>query len=143
MTDHDQPLHPTEVFDRVGGLATFRRLVDTFYAKVADDELLRPMYPDDLEPGKRNLARFLAQYWGGGDIYSRERGHPRLRMRHAGFPITPEAAMRWAELMSASIRELEFPPEVESLLLAYVAQATPTMINTLPDDARELPQEPG
>jgi truncated hemoglobin YjbI len=63
------------------------------------------MYPEDLEPGKRHLALFFAQYWGGGDVYGRERGHPRLRMRHAPFPITPEAALRWAELMAASIDE--------------------------------------
>ncbi len=136
-------LSPSEVFERVGGLPAFEQLVAVFYGKVAHDELLRPMYPDDLGPGQRNLARFLAQYWGGGDIYSRERGHPRLRMRHADFPITPEVALRWAELMSASICELAFPPEVEDLLLSYVAQATPTMINTLPPDVRELPQDPG
>jgi hemoglobin len=146
VTDHDptaDDLRPTEVFDRVGGLDAFERLVETFYAKVAEDELLRPIYPENLEPGKRHLALFLAQYWGGGDLYSRHRGHPRLRMRHADFPITPEVALRWAELMSASIREHAFPPEAERLLLAYVAQATPTMINALPDDVRELPRDPG
>lgn len=134
-------LHPQEVFDRVGGREAFDTLVDTFYEKVEQDPLLRPMYPDDLEPGKRHLAMFLAQYWGGGPIYSGERGHPRLRMRHASFPITPEAALRWAELMSASIRELAFPSDVEALLLAYVQQATPTMINQLPDDVRALPTD--
>lgn len=130
---------PEDVFDRVGGLEAFETLVDTFYAKVARDELLRPMYPEDLEPGKRHLTLFFAQYWGGGDLYGRERGHPRLRMRHAPFPITPEAALRWAELMAASIRELAFPSDVEALLLAYVARATPTLINQLPAEVTELP----
>lgn len=145
MSDHepefDAPLRPDQVHDRVGGREAFDALVETFYGKVADDPLLRPMYPDDLEPGKRHLARFLAQYWGGGNVYSDERGHPRLRMRHAPFPITPEAALRWAELMSASIRELRFPSDVEALLLDYVARATPTLINQLPDDVRTLPTE--
>ena len=145
MSEHDPAasgeLHPTEVFARIGGLDAFEQLVETFYAKVADDALLRPIYPKDLEPGKRHLTLFLAQYWGGGDLYSRDRGHPRLRMRHADFPITTEVALRWAELMSASIREHAFPSDVERLLLAYVAQATPTMINALPDDVRELPRD--
>jgi hemoglobin len=135
------PLEPHEVFARAGGMDAFVALVDAFYDKVAKDDLLRPMYPDDLEPGKRHLAMFLAQYWGGGAVYSSERGHPRLRMRHAPFPITPEAALRWAELMSASIEEHGFPGDVERLLLAYVARATPTLINRLPDDVAPLPQE--
>lgn len=133
---------PHEVHDRVGGLPAFEALVDAFYARVAEDALLRPMYPEDLEPGKRHLALFLAQYWGGGDVYSRERGHPRLRMRHAPFPITPEAALRWAELMAAAIGDLRFPSDVEALLLGYVARATPTLINQLPPQVTELPTEP-
>ena len=134
---------PREVHDRVGGLAAFDALVEAFYRRVEDDELLRPMYPDDLGPGKRNLARFLAQYWGGGDVYSRERGHPRLRMRHAEFPITPEAATRWAELMSTAIREQGFASDVEDLLLEYVARATPTLTNRLPDHVDPLPHHGG
>jgi hemoglobin len=136
-----RPIEPNEVFDRVGGMDAFVSLVDAFYAKVAADELLRPMYPEDLEPGKRHLAMFLAQYWGGGDVYSSERGHPRLRMRHAAFPVTPEAALRWAELMAASIRELRFPSDVEALLLDYVVRATPTLINRLPAEVDQLPPE--
>jgi hemoglobin len=136
-------LEPHQVFDRVGGLPAFEALVESFYARVAEDELLRPMYPEDLEPGKRRLALFLAQYWGGGDLYGRERGHPRLRMRHAPFPISPEAALRWAELMAAAIGEQDFDAEVDQLLLGYVARATPTLINQLPDEVRTLPTRPG
>ena len=133
--------HPHEVFERVGGMDAFHTLVEAFYARVEQDELLRPHYPDDLEPGKRHLAMFLAQYFGGGDVYSSQRGHPRLRMRHAEFDITPEVALRWAELMSEAIRELAFPSDVEHVLLSYVANATPTMINRLPDDVTELPRQ--
>ena len=133
-------LQPHEVFDRVGGLPAFERLVASFYARVEQDELLRPMYPEDLEPGKRHLTLFLAQYWGGGSLYGDERGHPRLRMRHAPFPITPEAALHWAENMAAAIGEQDFPPEVDALLLGYVGRATPTLINQLPDEVRTLPQ---
>ncbi len=136
-------LEPHQVFDRVGGLPAFEALVESFYARVATDELLRPMYPEDLEPGKRRLALFFAQYWGGGDLYGRERGHPRLRMRHAPFPIDPAAALRWAELMAAAIGDQGFDDEVDQLLLGYVARATPTLINQLPDEVQALPRQPG
>jgi hemoglobin len=139
VTDDIPLLEPHRVFDRVGGLDAFDALVESFYRRVEDDPLLRPIYPDDLEPGKRSLARFLAQYFGGGDLYSREKGHPRLRMRHAPFAVTPEAAMRWASLMDEAIREQGFDEDVEQVLRAYVAHATPTMINALPEGARPLP----
>jgi hemoglobin len=135
------PPDPHGVYDRAGGMDAFDALVDAFYAKVERDALLRPMYPEDLEPGKRHLALFLAQYWGGGPVYASQRGHPRLRMRHAGFPITPEAALRWAELMAASIREQRFPADVEAQLLDYVVRATPTLINRLPAEVDELPRQ--
>ncbi len=149
MSDHrDAPddarpgLAAHEVHDAVGGLPAFRRLVGSFYAKVERDEVLRPMYPDDLEPGKDHLARFLAQYWGGGDVYSADRGHPRLRLRHAPFSITPEAAGRWAELMTAAVHEqTDWPAAARDHLLAYVRTATPTLINQLPADARTLPRQ--
>ncbi len=136
-------LRPDEVFDRAGGMPAFEALVEAFYRRVAGDELLRPLYPEDLEPGKRHLALFLAQYWGAGSVYSERRGHPRLRMRHAGFAITPEAALRWAQHMDAAIGELAFDREVEAYLRAYVASATPTLINRLPTDVRVLPEAPG
>ncbi|MFU8840890.1 MAG: globin [Nitriliruptoraceae bacterium] len=135
------PLQPHEVHDAVGGLPAFVALVEAFYGRVATDDLLRPMYPEDLEPGKRHLALFLAQYWGGGEVYGSERGHPRLRMRHAPFPITPEAALRWAELMTASVTEQGWPEEAEAHVLAYVARATPTLINALPPTVEVLPSE--
>lgn len=147
MTDpHGSPLEPHQVHDAVGGQPAFDRLVEAFYARVESDELLRPMYPDDLEPGKRHLALFLAQYWGGGDVYGSERGHPRLRMRHAPFPVTPEAAQRWVEHMSAAVREQGWPPQAEAHVLSYVARATPTLINRLPEEVaaravHDLPHE--
>ncbi|MFO7777356.1 MAG: globin [Nitriliruptoraceae bacterium] len=128
------PLEPHQVHDVVGGQPAFDALVESFYDRVEADELLRPMYPDDLGPGKRHLALFLAQYWGGGDVYGRERGHPRLRRRHAPFPVTPEAALRWAEHMTAAVRAQGWPEEAEALVLAYVARATPTLINQLPPE---------
>lgn len=132
------PVHIVEgsVAERIG-VKGFRAIVDAFYARVEADPLLRPMYPDDLEPGKTHLTQFLAQYFGAEFIYSSHRGHPRLRMRHAGFPITIEAAARWATFMTLAIEEQGFDGDVEEQLLAYVASATPQLVNRLPDGPRE------
>lgn len=129
------------VYELAGGQEAFDELVDRFYDRVADDELLRPMYPDDLEPGKRALALFFAQYWGGPQTYAAERGHPRLRLRHASFPITREAALHWAQHMAAAIRQMAFRSEVEQALLTYVGRFTPSMINTA--DTPEPPADGG
>src|SRR4051794_26491097 len=83
-------------YDAVGGADTFRKLVATFYEGVADDPVLRSLYPEeDLEPAAERLRLFLMQYWGGPDTYSTTRGHPRLRMRHAPFAINVAARDAW------------------------------------------------
>ncbi|MEY3072108.1 MAG: hypothetical protein RLZZ353_304 [Actinomycetota bacterium] len=117
--------------ERAGGPEAFVRLVDAFYARVEHDAVLRPMYPEDLEPGKRHLALFLAQYFGAGTVYSDERGHPRLRMRHAPFPIDPSAAGRWATHMLAALAEQDLPMDVVAEIDEYVRRATPTLVNRL------------
>lgn len=118
------------VFAQVGGEDAFHALVDDFYAAVEQDPVLRPHYPDDLEPGKRHLAQFLAQYFGGGPIYLQRHGHPRLRMRHAPFAITEREALRWAQLMAGAIGRQGWPEPVAREVLEYVARAAPHMINT-------------
>ncbi len=118
--------------ERAGGPAAFVRLVEAFYARVETDEVLRPMYPEDLEPGKRRLALFLAQYFGAGPVYADERGHPRLRMRHAPFPIDPGAGLRWATHMLAAVAEQDWPDDVVAEVETYVRRATPTLVNRLP-----------
>jgi hemoglobin len=90
------------LFDQVGETFFFR-LVDAFYEAVESSELLRPMYPIDLNPSRRHLALFLIQYWGGPRTYGDERGHPRLRLRHAPFPITRDARDAWLEAMSSAL----------------------------------------
>ena len=121
------------VAERVGGVDAFTDLVDDFYARVEDDPPLRALYPDELEPGKTHLALFLAQYFGAGDVYSAHHGHPRLRMRHAPFRVTRDGAVRWATHMAAAVRARGWPDDATQAVLAYVAQATPMMINT-PDE---------
>lgn len=90
-------------YDQVGGHAFFERLVENFYAEVEHDELLRPMYPEDLSDSKRHFEMFLAQYWGGPKTYSEERGHPRLRMRHTPFRINRAARDAWLAAMSTAL----------------------------------------
>ena len=87
---------PLSFYDEVGGYATFERLVDAFYRGVADDEVLRPMYPEeDLGPAKERLTLFLTQYWGGPTTYSQQRGHPRLRMRRRSGTISSGPRSPW------------------------------------------------
>jgi hemoglobin len=91
------------LFEQVGGEAFFVQLVDAFYEAVAEDKTLRPMYPDALVESKRHLTLFLIQYWGGPGTYQEERGHPRLRMRHAPFRITESARDAWLSAMNAAL----------------------------------------
>lgn len=118
-------------FERAGGEPAFHRLVDAFYDRVEQDELLRPQYPEDLGPGKVALAEFLAQYWGGPAVYSQTRGHPRLRMRHAGFRVTPDGAARWTRHMVDAIESMDFPDDVTAAMVQYSTAFAPHMVNTL------------
>ena len=82
-------------YEAIGGHDTIKLIVDTFYEGVATDEVLRPLYPEeDLGPANERFRMFLEQYWGGPTTYSDQRGHPRLRMRHAPFEVTLEARDR-------------------------------------------------
>ncbi|WP_431799444.1 globin [Microbacterium kunmingense] len=129
MTDADAS--PRSFYDEVGGHATFVRLVDVFYREVAADEVLRPMYPEeDLGPARDRLTLFLEQYWGGPTTYSLERGHPRLRMRHAPFHVNPDARDRWLRHMRTAVDELGLPPLHEETLWDYLHRAAFAMVNT-------------
>jgi hemoglobin len=125
------PVQPAEVFDRVGGLAFFERLVDRFYDGVEADPVLLRLYPtpDDLSAARRHLTLFLAQYWGGPTTYAEERGHPRLRMRHAPFAIGPEERDHWLEHMRAAIHDVDPEPDVREALEAYFEMAAESMRN--------------
>ena len=92
-------------FDQVGGHEFFHRLVSNFYLEIETDELLRPMYPEDLTESKRHFEMFLEQYWGGPKRYSEERGHPRLRMRHAPFHINRAARDAWLAAMGKALEK--------------------------------------
>ncbi|MGH3733963.1 MAG: globin [Acidimicrobiales bacterium] len=94
------------LFDQVGGETFFERLVGAFYTAVEADETLRPMYPEDLTEPRRHLTLFLVQYWGGPRTYQEERGHPRLRMRHAPFRVTKTARDAWLAAMGRALQSV-------------------------------------
>ena len=99
---------PRSFYDEVGGAETFRTIVSTFYKLVRDDEILRPLYPDDdLDGAEVRLRMFLEQYWGGPRTYSEQRGHPRLRMRHAPFRVGPFERDAWLRCMHTAIAEID------------------------------------
>ncbi len=101
-----EPKPPTTIYENFGGESAFIELVERFYEYVEEDEVLRPMFPSELRGVKRRLYLFLIQFFGGPKTYSLERGHPRLRLRHAPFPITPEASQRWLRHMMNALEEL-------------------------------------
>jgi hemoglobin len=118
-------------WEQVGGRATFERLVRRFYEGVADDPVLRPMYPEeDLEGAIQRLTGFLEQYWGGPSTYSEERGHPRLRMRHVPFRVNPDARDRWLRHMRVAVDDLALSPLHEAQLWDYLERAAQAMVNT-------------
>ncbi|MBI9115062.1 globin [Sanguibacter suaedae] len=122
---------PESFFALVGGHETFVRLVDAFYDGVATDPVLRDMYPEeDLGPAKVRLTMFLEQYWGGPTTYSEQRGHPRLRMRHAPYKVNPGARDRWLAHMRAAVATLGLPPLHEATLWDYLERAAHSLINT-------------
>ena len=118
------------LYERAGGTPFFEALVARFYQGVADDPQLRPLYPEaDLGPAQHRLTLFLIQYWGGPRTYDAERGHPRLRMRHAPFAIGPLERERWLVHMRAAIAELDPPDDVAADLERYIAMAAEAMRN--------------
>jgi hemoglobin len=118
-------------YERAGGEETFRKLVHRFYQGVAEDPLLRPMYPEeDLGPAEERLRLFLIQYWGGPRTYNEQRGHPRLRIRHAPFRVDQAAHDAWLRHMRDAVDSLDLPPDLEQELWKYLKFAAFSMINT-------------
>jgi hemoglobin len=124
------------LYEAIGGEPVFRRLVHRFYAEVAADPELRPVYPSrDLGPAEEHLRMFLIQYWGGPADYSERRGHPRLRMRHAHFRIGRAERDAWLRHMRTALDELELDPALEAQLWDYLVMAAHSLVNQ--------PGEPG
>jgi hemoglobin len=130
-TGRTDPAAADTFYDAVGGEETFRRLVSRFYEGVADDPVLRPLYPDqDLAAAEQRLRMFLVQYWGGPRTYSEQRGHPRLRMRHVPFRIGLAERDAWLGHMRDAVDSLELLPEAERLLWDYLVMAAASLVNS-------------
>ena len=118
------------LYEQLGGRKTFENLVSHFYALVAIDPVLRPMYPDDdFKGAAERLLMFLEQYWGGPDTYSQVRGHPRLRMRHAQFKIGEKERDVWLSHMKSAVDSLEMDNEMREQLWNYLVMAANSMVN--------------
>jgi hemoglobin len=121
-------------YDEVGGGETFRAIVSKFYELVRDDEILRPLYPDDdLDGAEERLRMFLEQYWGGPRTYSEQRGHPRLRMRHAPFKVGPFERDAWLRCMHIAVDEIDgatLDDAHRKALLDYLEMAAHSMVNS-------------
>jgi hemoglobin len=117
-------------YEEIGGEAFFTDLVSQFYAQVALDPILRPMYPEtDLKAAALRLQWFLEQYWGGPSTYQENRGHPRLRMRHAEFHINIAAHDAWLKAMRTAVDGVEMKPELKAQLWSYLEMAAAAMVN--------------
>ena len=120
----------TNFYEAIGGAEFFTRLVDGFYEGIETDPVLRPMYPPgDLTEARRHLTLFLEQYWGGPKTYQEERGHPRLRMRHAPFVIDADARDRWITHMKASLDRIDVEPALRDELWNYLESAANFLVN--------------
>ena len=148
MTSSAAP-SPATFYDAIGGHPTFVALVRRFYEGVAGDAPLRALYPEeDLGPAEERLRGFLEQYWGGPTTYSAERGHPRLRMRHAPCAVTPDMRDRWIRHMRDAVDSLSLPEDQHVELWGYLERAAHFMVNadgepsgvgpTVPKDATNL-----
>ena len=127
------------IYEEVGGAPTFERLVHAFYQGVAEDPELRALYPEeDLAPAERRLRMFLEQYFGGPPAYSRERGHPRLRMRHAPYAVTLDMRDRWMRHMLAAMDALDLPEGTAEVMRDYFLRAAHMMVNRM----EEVPGNP-
>lgn len=118
-------------FEAVGGHVTFEAIVRRFYAGVAQDPVLRPMYPaHDMDGAVTRLTLFLEQYWGGPTTYSDQRGHPRLRMRHQPYRVNPDARDRWIGHMREAVAQQNLSPLHAVTLMDYLERAAHSMINS-------------
>ena len=123
---------PPTLYERVGGDLFFETLTARFYAAVADDPVLIPLYPDDptaFEVARLHLRGFLIQYFGGPATYSEQRGHPRLRMRHQPFVVGVAERDAWVRHMRAAVAASGIGGMDESRMLTYFESAATAMIN--------------
>lgn len=127
----DAELYADTFYGQVGGHPTFAKLIKVFYEGVAADPVLRALYPEeDLGPAEHRMLMFIEQYWGGPSTYMETRGHPRLRMRHVPFAVTPEAKDHWLAAMRKGVDAIELSPLHEATLWDYFERAAASLVNS-------------
>jgi hemoglobin len=131
MSESSRSLPSARTFyDAVGGAPVYHALLSRIYAGVRTDPVLVPLYPqDDWDGAETRLRTFLEQYWGGPTTYSQQRGHPRLRMRHAPFAIGAAERDAWLSNMRTAVDSLELSPEHDAALWGYLEMAAMSMQN--------------
>lgn len=125
-------------FERLGGREMVQRIVEDFYSRVAADEILRPLFPDDLEPGIERQQQFLEQWLGGAPVFSMAHGQPMLRRRHFPFVIGRVHAEHWLAHMRAAFIANDVPPELSDEILQRLEPLAYHMIN----ENEQVPREP-
>ncbi len=129
---------PESLYDLFGGSQGVSGLVEEFYRRIEGDPDIRPVYPEDLEPGKTHLKMFLEQWLGGPPIYSQQFGHPRLRMRHFPFVITDRHAGIWLKHMRGAIQSRGIPADAERTVFERLGPLARHMVN----EGLDVPREP-
>lgn len=128
---------PLSVYEAIGGAATFARLVDEFYDRVEQNQLLRPLFPATFDEVKQRQYWFLTQLFGGPRLYDENRGHPMLRARHLPFPITERHAEAWLGCMTAAMDAAGIPPHATEALMQRLTMTAHHMVNTSGEDIEE------
>lgn len=132
------PLEPQSLYERIGGFGTVDAIVEAFYRRVEVDSDLRPLYPQDLEPGKEKLKLFFAQWLGGPPRYTELYGHPRLRRRHFPFVIDERGAGRWLRNMRQAWHEAGVDQEIQFEVFRNLGPLARHMVNA----GENVPREP-
>ncbi|HUB71102.1 MAG TPA: globin [Acidimicrobiales bacterium] len=119
----------SNMYQRLGGMEFFEALTADFYERVAGDDVLRPLYPEDLALSQNHLCLFLAQFWGGPRLYDELRGHPRLMARHLEFRIGVAERDAWLAHMSAAVAQSGAGPLERAQLLAHFEGVANHLVN--------------
>ena len=128
---NNKPVEEHEVYAAIGDEG-FDRLIAAFYKQIPGDEILGPMYRGrDLAGAEERLRGFLIYRFGGPQTYIENRGHPRLRMRHAPFVIDQAARDRWMQLMRTALLETNLASEPAGVLLRFFESTASAMVNRI------------
>lgn len=118
------------IYEKIGGEATIRQLVEAFYPRVQAHPLLRPLFPADLTETMEKQYDFLSQFFGGPPLYTEKRGHPMLRARHLPFPIDQKTADAWLSCMAAALQEVGIDEKIQKEMWDRFVLTAYHMINS-------------